>query len=89
MFNDVFINKAVKGFLYISTKNIFILSYIFDRNIVKMILCRFIRSEFDEDRIFIPVAGKFEINFELGYFCLWVKKQDALTSRTHHVSIIF
>ncbi len=54
-----------------------------------MILCRFIRSEFDEDRIFIPVAGKFEINFELGYFCLWVKKQDALTSRTHQVSIIF
>jgi len=53
-----------------------------------MILCRYIHSEFDEDHIFIPVAGKFEINFENGYLCLWIQKHDAHTSRTHKVSIL-
>jgi len=30
---------------------------------------------------------KFEINFDHGYIRLWIKKQDALTLRTHRVSI--
>jgi len=58
------------------------------RNLIKMILCRYKHSEFDEDLIFIPVAEKFEINFENGYLCLWIQKHDALTSRTHKVSIL-